>query len=333
MKVCVIGGTGNISTSIVRLLMQVGHDVTVFNRGQRPGLPEGVRHLAGDRQDREAFEASMQAERFDAAIDMICYNAEDARSSLRAFRDVGHLIFTSTVCTYGVHYDWLPVTEDHPLRPITPYGTNKGAAERVFLEAHYRDGFPVTIIRPSTTFGPRWPLLRQLDCTANPGWVDRVRKGKPIAVCGDGRALHQWLYVEDAAPAFVYALGRECCLGQTYNMMRAEFGTWEEYHRTAMRVIGREVELVGVPLATLLAAGAPGLGTCTSIFSHNTIYSPARLMRDVPEFRPRVALEEALAQVLEAMEREGRIPDSDESDWEDQLIAAQRRVGELELGG
>ena len=87
-----------------------------------------------------------------------------------------------------------------------------------------------------------------------------------------------------------------------------------------------------MPLATLLAVGAPGIGTCTSIFSHNTIYSPARLMRDVPEFRPRVALEGALARVLETMDREGRIPDSDQSDWEDRLIAAQRQVGELELG-
>jgi hypothetical protein len=52
----------------------------------------------------------------------------------------------------------------------------------------------------------------------------------------------------------------------------------------------------------------------------------------VPEFRPRVALEDALARVLETMDREGRIPDSDQSDWEDRLIAAQRQVGELELG-
>lgn len=332
MRVCVVGGTGNISSSIVRLLLEEGHEVSVYSRGQRPGLAEGVRHLPGDRQERDEFEATMQGERFDAAIDMICYNPEDARSTLRAFRDVGHLVFTSTVCTYGVEYDWLPVTEDHPLRPITPYGSNKAAAERVFLEAHYRDDFPVTIIKPSTTFGPRWPMLRQLDCNANPSWIDRVRKGKPIAVCGDGRALHQWLYVDDAALAYANVLGREQCFGRTYNMTRSEFGTWEEYHHTAMRVIGREVELVGVPLATLLAVGAPGIGTCTSIFSHNTIYSSARLMRDVPEFRPRVALEDALGRVLEAMDSEGRIPDSDQSDWEDRLIAAQREVGELEFG-
>ena len=329
MKVCVVGGTGNISTSIVRLLLEVGHEVTLFNRGQRPGLPPGAQVIQGDRQDRPAFETAMQARHFDAAIDMICFNADDARSTLRAFRGVRHLIHCSTVCTYGIGYDWLPATEDHPLRPITDYGRNKVAADRVLLEAYYREQLPVTIIKPSTTFGPTWGLLRQIAWEY--GWVDRVRKGKPIVICGDGQALHQWLYVDDAAPAFVFALGRERCFGQSYNMMKTEFGTWADYHRAAMRVIGREVEMVGVPLASLLAARVPGVDICREIFSHNLIYSPARLQRDVPEFRPRISLEDGLSRVFERMTIENRIPDSDKEDWEDRLIAAQRQVGELRL--
>ena len=329
MKVCVVGGTGNISTSIVRLLIECGHEVTLFNRGKRRTDLSGIKVIEGDRQDRAAFESAMQAERFDAAIDMICFNAEDARSTLRAFRGVKHLIFCSTVCTYGVAYDWLPVTEDHPSRPITDYGRNKLEADRVFLSAHFAEDFPVTIMKPSTTFGPSWSMLRQIAWEA--GWVDRVRKGKPIAVCGDGRALHQWLYVDDAAPAFVCALVRDRCIGKTYNVMKREIGIWSDYHRTAMEVIGREVELVGVPLAGLVAAGVPNVGICETIFSHNTIYSPEALMRDVPEFQPRISLKEGLAFVLAAMERENRIPDSDKEVWEDRLIAAQRSVNELNL--
>jgi hypothetical protein len=51
----------------------------------------------------------------------------------------------------------------------------------------------------------------------------------------------------------------------------------------------------------------------------------------VPEFRPKISLKEGLARVLEAMERENRIPDSDKETWEDKLIAAQRKVGEVPL--
>ena len=331
MKVCVVGGTGNISTSIVHLLVEVGHEVTLFNRGKRPGVPPKVDVIVGDRKERTAFESAMQARRFDAAIDMICFDAEDARSTVRAFRGVKHLVHCSTVCTYGVAYDWLPVTEDHPLRPTTDYGINKVAADRILMAAHYADGFPVTIIKPSTTFGPSWFLLRQVAWEA--AWVDRIRKGKPIVVCGDGRALHQWLYVDDAAPAFVFALGRERCVGQTYNMMKRQFGSWADYHRTAMKVIGRDVELIGVPLAALVGANVPQVGICESIFSHNTIYSPDKLMRDVPEFRPLISLEESLHRVLEAMDREQRVPNSDLEAWEDRIIAAQKAVGELSFGG
>ncbi len=326
MRVCIVGGTGNISTSIVRLLVELGHEVTVFNRGQRTTPPD-VRVIVGDRQDREAFETCMQAERFDAAIDMISFTREDAASSLRAFRDVSHFIHCSTVCTYGIQYDWLPATEDHPLRPITDYGRNKVAADSLLLEAYYRDGFPVTIIKPSSTFGPQMGLLRQVAWDLS--WIDRVRKGKPLLVCGDGFALHQFLYVDDAAPAFACALGRQRTFGQVYNMVNAGFYTWVDYHQTAMRVLGREVELIGAPLQVLVAQNVPGVGICTDIFAHNIYYSNAKITRDIPEFRPRVSLEAGMAQVIEALDREDRIPNSDELEWEDRIIAAIRALSPI----
>jgi len=324
VKVCIVGGTGNISTSIVRLLLALGHDVTCFNRGRSGEPPAGARVLTGDRSDRSAFEAAMQAEKFDAAIDMICFNREDAESSIRAFRGVRHFIQCSTVCTYGIHYDWLPATEDHPLRPLTGYGRGKVAADSVYLEAFYRDGFPATIIKPSTTYGPKSGMLRQVAWDAS--WIDRVRKGKPILVCGDGNALHQFLHVDDAALCFAHVVGKEHCIGQTYNMVRRGFTTWADYHRLAMKVLGKEVDLVGVPLADLERFNPPQFGICKEIFAHHVYYSAEKLFRDVPEFQPRVSLEEGMRQVIDVMDREGRIPDSDTLDWEDHIIASQRQI-------
>jgi nucleoside-diphosphate-sugar epimerase len=324
MKVCVVGGTGNISTSIVRLLLEKGYEVTVFNRGQHRPVPEGVRLIQGDRHNQAEFEGGMQAQKFDAAIDMICFTAEEAQSSLRAFRDVGHFVMCSTVCTYGIDYDWLPVTEDHPLRPITDYGRNKAAADAVFLEAYYQSGFPVTIIKPSTTYGPQQGLVRQVAWDFS--WIDRIRKGKPILVCGDGNALHQHLHVDDAAPAFVGVLGNERALGQTYNMVKRGFITWADYHRTAMKVLGREVDLVGVPFADLKVLNVPEFDICEEIFAHHVVYSPEKLFRDVPEFQPQISLEQGMAEVIAAMDRDGRIPNSDEITWEDEIIAAQRKI-------
>jgi nucleoside-diphosphate-sugar epimerase len=324
MRIGVVGGTGNISAAIVKLLLQQGYEVTCFNRGRSGHVPRGASLIRGDRRDRETFERTMQASRFDAAIDMICFDREDAASSVRAFRDVQHLVQCSTACTYGIDYDWLPVTEDHPLRSVTAYGRNKAEADALFMEAHRQRGFPVTIVKPSTTYGPKQGLLRQIAWDFS--WIDRIRKGKPIVVCGDGNALHQHLHVDDAARGFANILGRDRCIGQVYNLVDRGCITWSDYHRTAMRVLGRQVELVGVPLADLMALNIPHFDICREVFAHDTCYSAEKLRRDVPEFCPVVSLEEGMQRVIEAMDRAGRIPDSDLEDWEDRIIAVQRRV-------
>lgn len=324
MKIGIVGGTGNISTSIVKLALAQGHEVVCVNRGQRSAVPDGARLVQVDRHDRERFEQLMQAEKFDAAIDMICFNADDAVSSMRAFRGVGMFVHTSTVCTYGIDYDWFPTTEDHPLRPITDYGRNKAAADALYLEAYYRDGFPAVVFKPSTTYGPQMGLLRQIAWEFS--WVDRIRQGKSLVVCGDGNALHQFLHVDDAAKAFVGVLDKPNCIGQTYNVVRREYTTWADQHRLAMQVLGREVELVGVPYANLKMYDIPGFGICEEIFAHHVYYSPEKLFRDVPEFQPTVSLADGMAEVVTAMEANDTIPSAATNRWEDAIIAAQKQV-------
>lgn len=324
MKIGIVGGSGNISTSIVRLLLAQGHEVVCFNRNQSPQADPAVRVVTCDRADTEAFQNAVQGERLDAGIDMICFNAEEARSSVCAFRGVQHFVQCSTVCTFGVQAERFPVPEDHPLRPISDYGRNKVAADAVFLEAWFSEQFPVTIIKPSTTFGPKMGMLRQIAWEFS--WIDRVRRGKPIVVCGDGNAIHQFMHVDDAALAFAGVLGKSHCLGQTYNMVHQRFWTWREYHETAMGVLGREVELVGIPFRQLAAAGVPDFDVCASIFAHHCYFDGSRLMRDVPEFRPVISLADGLTRVVEAMDRAQRVPDSDQVRWEDDLIAKWQRL-------
>jgi nucleoside-diphosphate-sugar epimerase len=318
MKIGIVGGTGNISQSIVNLLLEKGHEVVLFNRGQAAKAPGGVRVILGDRKNREDFERKMQAEKFDAAIDMICFNAADAASSVRAFRGVGWFVQTSTVCTYGIQYDYFPADETHPLRPITAYGRDKAAADDVYLAAWHAEKFPAVIIKPSTTYGPVQGMVRQVCWDFS--WIDRVRKGKPILVCGDGNALHQHIHVDDIAYAFVGVIGKEHTLGQTYNAVNRGYTTWADYHRLAGKILGRETQLVGVPFQTLKRLNVPDFGICEDIFAHHIYYSSEKLFRDVPEFRPQITLEQGMTQVFAAMEREGRIPNSDNLTWEDDII-------------
>ena len=323
MKICVIGGTGNISTSIVKCLLKQKHEVFCFNRGQSGSVPEGSHSIIGDRNDQEVFEKAMQDESFDIAIDMVCMDASQALSSIRAFRNVQQFVMCSTVSTYGVQYDRFPITENHPLRPTTDYGRNKAKADTVLMDAHKRYGFPVTIIKPSTTYGPQMGLLRQISWDF--AWIDRIRKGKPILVCGDGNTKHQFMHVDDAALAFFGVLGKKQCIGKVYNMVSRKYCTWAEYHTTAMKVIGKKVELIGVPYTDLEQLKVPAFDICRDVFSHNLYYSSEKLFSDVPKFQPQISLEEGMRQVLKVMDRDGRIPNSDKLIWEDRIIKKQRQ--------
>jgi nucleoside-diphosphate-sugar epimerase len=323
MRVVVVGGTGNISTGIVKSLLSLGHEVTVFTRGQRESrLPDGVRYLTGDRKDRAGFEAMMQAERFDAAIDMICYTAEDAASTLRAFRGVKHLIHCSTVCTYGGPLPFVPANEETPLRPITDYGRHKVAADEILLG---QTEIPVTIFKPAHTFGPTWIVLRQLGF--DPAWIDRLRKGKPIIVSGDGQNLWSWCHSDDAGVGFAHAVGREKCFGQIYNITRPDYLTWQEYHERVAAALNLPITIVHVPAETILASPlGKKAGLLASQARWNQAYDVSKLQRDIPEFQPKVSLEDGVRECVANMDRRGTMGNSDEDDTEDRLIAAQRRV-------
>jgi nucleoside-diphosphate-sugar epimerase len=325
MRVCVVGGTGNISTGIVKALLAFGHDVSVFNRGQRDSrLPLGVRYLHGDRQDRPAFEAAMQEERFDAAIDMISFTADDAASALRAFRDTRHLIHCSTVCTYGGPLLNIPADESEPLRPITDYGRNKVAADAVLMAAHARGDLAVTIMKAASTWGGM-PVIRQL--AFDPFWIDRVRKHKPIIVTGDGENLWSFCHSDDAGVAFAAAVDRPACKGQDYIITGPRYITWQSYHERINAVLGSRSEIVHVPADAVLAGPlGPRSGLLSSQTRWNQCYDVSKARRDIPEFQPTIELEDRIPENVDWMDRQGMIADSDADEIEDRVIAAQRGV-------
>jgi nucleoside-diphosphate-sugar epimerase len=134
--------------------------------------------------------------------------------------------------------------------------------------------------------------------------------------------------VDDIAKAFVGVLGKGHTLGQTYNAVQRGYISWADYHHLAGKVLGKEVELVGVPFEDLKRLNVPHVGILEDEFAYNDYYSSEKLFRDVPEFQPQISLEQGMTQVFEVMEREGRIPNSDELKWEDEIVERYRRLWE-----
>src|SRR5262245_19815353 len=156
MRVLIIGGTGLISSAITPQLLERGDDVTLYNRGKSEiRFAVDPKYIQGDRRDNAAFEAQMaEAGHFDCVIDMVGFSPADGESVVRAFKGrIGQFIFCSTVCTYGGPASRYPIREDEPRRPVGTYGANKVKIEDMLMEAHERGDFPVTIMRPSQTYG------------------------------------------------------------------------------------------------------------------------------------------------------------------------------------
>ncbi|OUU25563.1 MAG: hypothetical protein CBB97_09465 [Candidatus Endolissoclinum sp. TMED37] len=329
MKICIVGGTGNISTSIVSELVQQGHDVYCFNRGLSGEIPKGAFQITGDRNDKKFYEKKMQQESFDYAIDMVCMHPDQATSTIRAFEGVKHLIFCSSASVYGREYSLYPKKEDYLIKPITKYALNKASSEKIFLDAFLKKKFPVTILRPSLTYGPKLGLYRQISTDAS--WIDRIKKGKSLLICDDGSARCQFMHVSDAAKIFVSLLGKKQCFGEIYNVVDNKFYTWKDYHIEAMNVIGKRVHLIDVSFKNLSKFKIPNFRICEDYTSHDACYSSEKLFSVLPTFKPRVDLNSGMKEVFKYMENDGRIKNSFSQNWEDRIIRKKIK-GKLENG-
>lgn len=321
----VIGGMGNIGLAVTQELVQHGYDVTVLAREEPEKNLPGIRVLKADRRNAGAMKAVLDGNSFEYVADMACYDAQQARQDVSLFPQLRHLAVVSSGAVYGpLHCGALPIREETPRAPRWRYGAEKKGMEDIFFDAWRKEGFPVTIFRPTVTYGRQRTLVRQI--AADNTWVARIRRGEPIAV-GNGKLLRNFLHVEDAARAFRGAFQHGECKGQAYNLCGLKPYDWESYHTGMMRVLGREVEMIETPLALLQACpDFPMDEMITENFIYNGYYCGEKIARDIPEFRAQITLEDGLCRTVEWMERSGLLDWKAQNSWEDTLIAAQRNA-------
>jgi nucleoside-diphosphate-sugar epimerase len=327
MNVLVIGGTGLISTGVVKALKARGASVTVFNRGKTDDrLGDGVRRVTGDREDPVALQSLADAGPWDVVIDMICFRPAQAEAGIRAFAGrCGHFILCSTVCVYGNTQAIIPTTEDTLPEPHSAYGRDKLACERLFMGAHDEGRMKVTIFRPSHTYGPGGGIINNLGWS--PAFVDRLRRGLPVIVSGDGHGLWQSAYSEDVGVGFAFAAGRAKCHGEIYNIVGDEVVTWDEYTRRTAAAIGApEPRIVHIPTDLLLSIDRKRLAALEEIFRFHGVYSSARLKRDVPEYNPSTPYEEGVRRTVAWMDAHGRVAAAADDPFEDAVVGTWNRL-------
>ena len=176
MRVLVIGGTGFIGRHVTRRLIEAGHEVTDFHRGQtNADLPDGVNHISGERRELQAFSSEFKRIKPDVALDMICYNEQEAKelvasldsacervvvaSSMDVYRSYGRLL--------GLEQgppDPGPLNEDSPPReseyPHRAIAKSPADFARYYEKRHVErvvttaPRLRTTILRLSAIYGP-----------------------------------------------------------------------------------------------------------------------------------------------------------------------------------
>jgi nucleoside-diphosphate-sugar epimerase len=327
MNILILGGTGVISTEIVNRLHNLNHHVTVFNRGLRKARyyaePEVI---IGDKQDVESFKGLLRGRRFDAVIDMISYNPEDAALTLDALSESGaHFVFTSTVSVYKRPVRDVPFRETHELfsdGELCPYGYHKARME-AFLGTRMGDT-AITIIRPSLTVGrgsKNVGIMRN-----NYGIIERIKAGKPIVVFGDGVNPWSWTWAGDLAKAYGGVLRRSVCYGQVYHTANDDLRIWDDLYFEFGKLLGIEPRLIHISTEMLMAVSHEVFGHVYQEKMHCGLFSLDKIRRDVPEFVCEYTLDKVVKALAEwyGEEESARIIDKERDLLEDAIVEKYR---------
>ena len=327
MNVLIIGGTGLISTAITRQADAAGHDVTVFTRGETEAeLPDSVDHIRGDRTDREALERARDNCSLGCVIDMVGFDPGTVKTAIDVF--AGHVdqyVFCSTVDVYHRPVETMPIREYAAREPpVSEYGAEKAACEDRLLAAFRTDGFPATILRPWHTYGGGGGLL---DTLSSETYVDRLRRGKPIVVHGDGTSVWAPCHRDDVAAAFVAAIGNQEAIGEAYHVTATEPMTWNQYHRRAAAALDApEPELVHVPTDALRKVVPARVGPLVDHFQFSTVFDTTKAERDLG-FRQTVSWEDGVERTVNRLAADDAIVSwEDDSEYEAVVSAWQDAV-------
>ncbi|AZI44750.1 SDR family oxidoreductase (plasmid) [Deinococcus psychrotolerans] len=296
MRILFIGGTGIISSACSQLALERGYELYLLNRGQssRPS-PAGAKILHGDVRDPASVQAALGDLTFDVVVNWVAFTPQHIETDLELFRGrTRQYVFISSASAYQKPIGHLPITESTPLHnPFWKYSRDKIACEERVTQAYHEDGFPITIVRPSHTYDQ---TLLPMD--GGYTVVDRMRRGQPVIVHGDGTSLWTLTHHRDFAVGFVGLLGRAQVIGDAVQITGDEWLTWNQIFGEVARAAGTTAEIVHVP-SEVIATFDPEWGAgLLGDKSHSVIFDNTKLKRLVPDYRANIPFARGIEEVM-----------------------------------
>ena len=296
-RVLIIGGNGIISGSVTRLAVERGMDVTLLNRGTstlRPAI-DGVETVVGDADDPASIRSAVGDRDFDVVANFRAFHPHQVSADIELFSGrTGQYVFISSASAYQKPVAHLPIVESTPLRnPFWEYSRNKIACEDLLVAAYRDRGFPITIVRPSHTYDS---TLIPLDG----GWtvLDRMRRGAPIVIHGDGTSLWTLTHARDFARAFVGLLGNPHALGSPVQITSDESLTWDAIAGLFAGALGVEAQIVHIASETIAAEVDYGDGLLGDK-AHSVVFDNSRVKSLVPGWQATIPFAQGVHEIVD----------------------------------
>jgi len=239
LRVLVTGGAGFIGSHLANELIREECEVSVldnFSTGKFENLEQNLsqaklRLVEGDMREPQKVKKAIGNSEVVfhlAAITSVPYSVKHPdvtrdvnvtgtlnllEASLNS--DVEHFILVSSCAVYG-EAQHLPISEEEPTKPLSPYAESKLEAEHKCREFYAKRGLKTTILRPFNVYGPRMRSDQYGGVIAK--FIERLQRGEPPIIYGDGTQTRDFIHVQDVVSIMKIAVNNGNAAGQTFNV-------------------------------------------------------------------------------------------------------------------
>ncbi len=333
MKALFIGGTGTISAAISKLAVDRGWELYLLNRGNRAeSVPRGAKVITADINDEKTVSELIKNMKFDVVADFIAFGTSHIERDIRLFsKNTRQYIFISSASAYQKPLSYYKINESTPMyNPYWEYSRNKIACEELLVAEYRKNGFPITIIRPSHTYNERSiPVSLHGD---KGSWqvIKRIIDGKPVIIPGDGTSLWTLTHNSDFAKAFLGIMGNSAALGEAINITSDEVLTWNRIYDCISEALDVEVKKVHVATDFLVKCKPDLEGGLLGDKSNCTLFDNGKIKRIVPGFEATVRFDQGVRLCLEhiLVHPELQVLDEEFDNFCDRVIEAQEKAVE-----